>query len=80
MKLGISLIGVPIILGIVIVMLVRDVRLIRRREPIKYWFSDTVIYANDPWYWPAVFRRVVPYGIPIVLLLVIVIVLARNAF
>ena len=79
-KLGISLIGAPIILVIVIVMLVRDIRLIRRREPIKHWLSDTVTYQDDPGYWFAVFQRVIPYGALVGLPLIIAIILVWNAF
>jgi len=78
--LDLSLIGAPIVLGVLLVMLARDIRLIRRREPIKYWFSNTIIYADDPLYWLAVFQRVIPYGVPIGLVLIIGIILAWGMF
>jgi len=65
------LFGGPLLIVVVTIMFVRDVMLIWRREPIKYWFSDIVRYPDDPLYWYYVFRRVAPYGVIIGLVIVI---------
>jgi hypothetical protein len=71
LRFTISAIGLPIILVMIAAMFIRDVRLIRRREPIKSWFSDAVMYPDDPRYSAYVLMRIAPYLVPILLVLVI---------
>ena len=70
----VPLVGVVLLLGVVIVLFVRDVWLIWRREPIRYWFSDTVRYPDDPFYWVDVFQRMAPYLVVISLAVFIAVV------
>lgn len=71
LRFTISAIGLPIILIVIAVMFIRDVRLIRRREPIKPWLSNAVIYPDDPRYSAYVLMRIAPYLVPILLVLII---------
>ena len=68
----VALIGLGL-LTTVIVMFMGDVRLIRRRQPIKYWFSNTIVYPDDSGYWLCVFYRVMPYSLIGFLILLIVV-------
>ena len=54
------LILIPVLLSIVIWMFIRDLRRVRRREPIKFWFLDE-IRPGDMLYDFAVFKIMLPY-------------------
>jgi len=71
LRLTISAIGLPVILVVVGVMFIRDVRLIRRRKPIKSWFSDAMMYSDDRRYSAYALIRIAPYLVPILVMLVI---------
>ena len=68
-KWDLSLIGALLVLSIIIVMLVRDIQMIRRREPIKNWLSGAIIYPDDPAYWYYASSQLAPYAVFVLLAL-----------
>jgi hypothetical protein len=52
--------SIPVLFVVLLTMFVRDVRRVRRGEPIKFWFLRE-IHPGEPLYFIATFHILAPY-------------------